>query len=606
MKRILIRVGVILVATVVLIILLTIGFSIPLVEHFEAWLLIIYVTLEILVFIIGIGAAGIYVLRNIQDVTCSKKDLLQVKPFLFRIDNLGKIELFNTTCENNIRDIAKFKTVYDFALIRESYDVMKDIERQLPLTVVFESTATGPLFVRFLILKSGKKYCLIGENITQHRKDSEFHRNIPLYNSVTKLPSKNYFGIKLQELFDNPAQLLQKNSLVAIDISGFRNINKLFGYRVADQTLIELGKILQEIVEQKSSLYHLEEDTFAVLFRNTAPEAVEKWAESLLEILSKPLRVEDNLFTIEVNIGIFHIDPKTYSQLNPVITLHNAQLALIKAGSSDKTKIVVYDPELGEAHEREELMKIDLAQALAKEEFYLHFQPQYNVLTQRITGFEALIRWNNPKYLSYTPAKFIEIAEQNNLIINIGRYVLHESLKFAKLVENEQIRLSINVSPIQLLHQGFVEELLQVYDDYQLQSQQVSLEITENFLIETHKEISQTLRLLKNKGYRILLDHFGTGYTSMLYLQDFPIDGISIHRDWIKNVLTDKNARQMVLRIISLALSLDLEIIAEGVETEKQNEFLRENGCNIIQGHLISKAVSQEEALLILRNYNKN
>jgi len=604
MKRIYIRIGIILLVTVILIILLTIGFSLHLVDNFRVDLLILFIVLEVLVLLHGAGISGLYLFRNLQDICCNKKDMHQVKPFLFRIDNQGKIEMSNTTCEDNIKDIAKFKTVYDFDLIKESYDVMLDIERQQSLTVVFESTATGPLFVRFLILKNGKKYYLIGENITQHQKDSEFHSNMPLYNSVTKLPNKNFFGIKLQELFDNPEQLIQKNSLLAIDISGFRNINKLFGYKIADQTLIELGKIIQENVNHKSTLYHLEEDTFVILFKNMAPEAVERWAETLFEVINKPIKVEENLFTIEVNIGIFHIDPRQDLRLNPVMALHNAQLALEKAGSSDKTKIVVYDQELGAAYESKQLLKIDLAQALKREEFYLHFQPQYNVLTKRIIGFEALIRWDNPKYMAYAPAKFIEIAERNNLIIDIGRYVLHESLKFAKLVQDENIRISINVSPVQLLHEGFVSELLQAYDDYDLHSQQICLEITENFSLEAQTEISDPVKLLKNKGYLIMLDNFGTGYSSMLYLQDFPIDGISIHRDWIKNALNDKNAKQTVLKTIALGLSLDLEIIAEGVENEKQSEFLRENGCTIIQGHLISKAVSQEEALIILKNYN--
>jgi diguanylate cyclase (GGDEF)-like protein len=607
MKKILFQIGAIILFVFIVIVLLSLYFYRQLKDNFTDALFIAFLSMITGLFFGTIAGVSYLIFSKRDEIRLTKRGALYAKPYLIKIDKDGVLETINSTCQINIKDISKYHTVYDFDCVRESFDLMKDIMKQRPFTVCFESTASGPKYIRFLPLKSGKKFFLVGENISTQQKNFEFHRNMSLYNSVTEYPNKNYFGIKLQELFDNKKEIKKKNSLVAIDISGFRNINKLFGYKIADETLVVLGKLIDEsLLGYKNDVFHLEEDTFIVLFRNTDSEEVENWALNFLEVLTKPIAIEGNQFNIEVNIGIFHLEPEKHLDLTPVSALHYTILALSKAINSKKTNLMVYDLNLCEAFEQDMLLEIDLAKALKNDEFFLNFQPQINILSNKVYGFEALIRWNNPKYLSWAPSKFIEVAEENNLIIEIGRFVFQETLKFAKAIEPNQIQVSCNVSPFQLLHQGFVQELLDLYEEYKLKPQQICLEITENFLIESHLDIFDSLVALRNKGYGIRLDNFGSGYSSMIYLKDFPIDGISIHRDHVRNILIDKYSRQIVLNLISLAKSLDLEVIAEGVENEKQNEFLRENSCNIIQGHLFSQALSKDEAISFLENYNKN
>ena len=198
------------------------------------------------------------------------------------------------------------------------------------------------------------------------------------------------------------------------------------------------------------------------------------------------------------------------------------------------------------------------------------------------------------------------MAERNGLIMELGKIVIEETFKFAKKIEDTGIHISMNVSPAQLLHSGFVNELLNYFEQYQLKPQRISIEITETFLMENSEDIIAKLRILKEKGFGVHLDDFGIGYSSMLYLKDLPVDTIKIDKEFTKEATTDKFSRIIVTRIVQMALGLDLNIVAEGVENEKQMNLLSHIGCDVIQGYLISKPVNEEETLALIEKYNKN
>lgn len=246
-----------------------------------------------------------------------------------------------------------------------------------------------------------------------------------------------------------------------------------------------------------------------------------------------------------------------------------------------------------------------MREALKNGELRLYFQPLFNNLTNKIVGFEGLLRWENPKYKFWSPADFFEVMSENKLLIDVGKLVLEETLRFAQEVAPHGIQVACNLSPFQLLHEGFVSELLAFYDEYELKPKQICLEVAEAYFLENNPEIHAHLSALKNKGYAIRLDNFGSGYASMLYLKEFPVDGISINRDFIRSLLSDKYSRKNVLNILGLAKSLDLEVVAEGVESEEQNQFLRENGCHIVQGYLYGRALPREDALAFINNHRE-
>jgi EAL domain-containing protein (putative c-di-GMP-specific phosphodiesterase class I) len=215
-----------------------------------------------------------------------------------------------------------------------------------------------------------------------------------------------------------------------------------------------------------------------------------------------------------------------------------------------------------------------------------------------------LIRWNNPKYYHQSPARFIELAETNNLIIPLAKFINEESMRIAKLLEPYNIEVSLNVSPVQILQAGFVNELVELTKQYEVDPNNIALEITETFLMENFDAVNAKLKLLQGYGFKIHLDDFCTGYSSMLYLKELPINSIKIYKEFTRFLNTDSYSRAIVNKLAALANSLELEIIVEGVEDEKQVAFLSKNGCNIIQGFIISKAIKVDECINLIEGYN--
>jgi EAL domain-containing protein (putative c-di-GMP-specific phosphodiesterase class I) len=252
-----------------------------------------------------------------------------------------------------------------------------------------------------------------------------------------------------------------------------------------------------------------------------------------------------------------------------------------------------------------EEMEKALVKGLKENEFRMFLQPQYNVTTERIDGFEALLRWNNPKYKDKSPQVYVELAEQRGHMLDIGRFVIKESFRLAKALESYDIHISINVSPIQILQVGFAGEIIETAESLNLNPNNIAIEITESFLMENFMLVNEKLKLLKQKGFRIHLDDFCTGYSSMLYLKDLPVDSIKIDREFTKYVETSNVNLNIVKTICSLANNLDLGIICEGVETEEQRDIIQKLGCDVIQGFLISKAVSFDMAKELLEKHNK-
>jgi EAL domain-containing protein (putative c-di-GMP-specific phosphodiesterase class I) len=231
-------------------------------------------------------------------------------------------------------------------------------------------------------------------------------------------------------------------------------------------------------------------------------------------------------------------------------------------------------------------------------------QAQYNNDLERIVGFEALIRWTNPKYSSESPLKFIQMAEKNNMIVDIGRIALHETFMIAKELEPYDVHISLNISPVQMLQAGFVNEIMTVFDQYDLKKGSISLEITETFLIDSFELVINKLNILKRHGFNIHLDDFGTGYSSLQYLRDLPVNTIKIDKAFIDDIERDVHSRAIVTMISNLAKNINLDVIAEGIETEKQNQFVYKAGCNVIQGYIISPPVPKDKAIELIKTYN--
>lgn len=546
--------------------------------------------------------------KKYDDVESSRRYYYYSKPYIIRIDKNGKIIKLNKTIEEKVLNYQEYLTIYDLENDCQDLDLLEEIFRQNAFTCKFELNTLETIYVRFLSVKIRGGFYLIGEDTTEQYNLNNFHRNMALYDQITKLPNKNYLGIKLQELFSDEVALKKKNTVICFDIVGFKNINKLFGYKIGDETINKIASIAQEeLYRYKAQLFNIELDNFVVLFTglNKYQDAID-WVSDFATKFDRAIEVSGNMFTISLKAGVFQIELDKYPGITSVDAYEYARLAHRKAKESRRFIYSVYDVTLGKHFSREQIMEVDLAGAIKKNEFVMNLQPQVNNETNKVVGFEALIRWNNPKYAYESPSTFIEIAERNNFIIDIGRYVIEETFSIAKKLEPYNIRVSINISPVQLLQTGFVHEIIGAFERHKLKRGSICIEITETFLMESLDEIIEKLTLIRNNGIIINLDNFGTGYSSMLYLKDLPIDGISINKEFIKGLNSDQYSRNIVTQIIKLAESLNLQVIAEGVEDQKQNQLLKEKGCNIIQGYLISKALPKEEAIKFMMEYNKS
>ncbi|MDI6452452.1 putative bifunctional diguanylate cyclase/phosphodiesterase [Peloplasma aerotolerans] len=569
-----------------------------------------------LFFVIFILFAGALVLlfkileQKVNDIENARLAHYYAKPYIVRVSHKGKIKSYNHSFKKLLGDYDIYDYVTDFDTRQDSdLDLIEDVlKRQRAFTAIFELGFHKLVYVRFIPLKTTGGYILIGDDITSIEGKFDEYRHMALFNKVTHLPNYNSLKQDLQSFFDNVELLEKKNSLLALDIVSFSKINLLLGEKSGDRFLVIVSELIDESLEgYPATLYNIVADSFVVFFKDIENyNWVTRWAQKLITTFEKPITIDKNFINIDVKMGIFNIEVAKYEIMNSEIVYENMQLALNHAKESTQQKYFIYDVSLSMVASREQRMEQDLAYAIKNNEFYMALQPQYDNQKEKITGFEALIRWNNPKYASESPLKFIEMAERNNMIIDIGRIALHETFLIAKELERYDIHISMNISPVQLLQAGFVNEVCTIYEQYDLKKGAVSLEITETFLIGSFELIINKLKLLKKYGFNIHLDDFGTGYSSLQYLKDLPINTLKIDRAFIINLESDAYSRAIVQMISSLAKNVGLEVIAEGIENDRQNQLVYKSGCNIIQGYLISPAVVKSEAIKLIEDYNIN
>jgi EAL domain-containing protein (putative c-di-GMP-specific phosphodiesterase class I) len=248
----------------------------------------------------------------------------------------------------------------------------------------------------------------------------------------------------------------------------------------------------------------------------------------------------------------------------------------------------------------EKQLEKDLKIALTNNELVQYIQPQYSLSENRIVGFESLLRWNNPNYIDKPIQQVVELAEQKGYMLDMAKIIIDNTFELAKKLEKYNVSISLNLSPIQIIQAGFVSELVSKFEEYNLKEGSIALEITETFLMRNFMLVNEKLKILKRAGFKIHLDDFCTGYSSMKYLKDLPVDSIKIDQEFIKHVNTNKVNKSIVSCITDLAKELNLEVIAEGVENSSQRDTIKKIGCKIIQGYLIGKAMPYEQAVALL------
>lgn len=413
------------------------------------------------------------------------------------------------------------------------------------------------------------------------------------YDTLSRLPNRNYFEMKLMEGY----QAERPFAMLLIDLNRFKYVNDTYGLQIGDEVIRESAARLASLVDTDALLLaRLGGDEFAVLVQSGVPnEGIAAVAEACIGVLSAPFRLGSLELRITVSIGIARApyDGGSSSQL-----LRSAHMALLKAKSRGLSQYRFYRPEMAETTAKKMQMEQMLRQALEKNELLLHYQPQICAQTQALVGAEVLVRWQPAGQPMVSPAQFIPLAEETGLIIPIGEWIFRRACE--QYVEwraqgLHDILLSVNVSPHQIEEADFVERFVAILEETGIDATRVVLEITESLAIREGEDAIRKLKTLKQRGLQISMDDFGTGYSSLGVLKQYQVDSLKIAREFIRDLSDDHEQRTIVNAVLAMAASMNLKVIAEGVETLEQFEYLRAQGCDWIQGYYFSKPLAAED-----------
>ncbi|OMD80771.1 EAL domain-containing protein [Paenibacillus odorifer] len=392
-----------------------------------------------------------------------------------------------------------------------------------------------------------------------------------------------------------------KAALLFVDTDNFKYINDTLGHKSGDVLIQKASKRLQSVVREGDMLSRLGGDEFVIFIKDIENhEDVLDLAERIMRAFRQSFLIGESYLYVSVSIGIsfYPEDGETTEQI-----LKNADVAMYRAKEDGKGTYVVYDKSMHTAFNERMNIEKHLRSAMNNNEFELYYQPQVDIQSGLISGFEALIRWNSPTLGFVSPLSFIKIAEDSRLIIYIGEWVLRESCIFMKGIQDRMgipYKISVNISIIQLLQDDFVEMVQESLAESGLKPSCLELEITESIFMESFESIVNKLQFLKSQGIRIALDDFGTGYSSLSYLQQLPISTLKMDKTFIDSLSEKAYSQSFVQTIIQLGHNMGLEVVAEGVEEISQLDFLRKSGCDKVQGYLVSRPVPKQEVVELL------
>lgn len=418
------------------------------------------------------------------------------------------------------------------------------------------------------------------------RKDAEARiAHLAYYDTLTSLPNRGVFTEHLSRAVERSATTGVPVAVLCIGLDRFKAFNDLYGHRSGDDLLFAVANRLRAVVRGDELVARLGGDEFAIIHRGELqPGHAALLAERITSAFNQSFAIGEQAVRISASIGIaiFPTDADTATDL-----IKNADMALYRAKAEGRGLTRFYEAEMDEALRQRRQLDADLRAAFARRDLTLHYQPLADLGTGSILGFEALLRWTHPQLGRIGPDIFIGIAEESGLIIELGEWVLREAC--AEAVRwTPALKLAVNLSPLQFLHDDLVGSVERVLKETRLDPARLDLEVTEGLLIKDAAGALATLERLKALGVSISMDDFGTGYSSLSYFRMFPFDKVKIDRSFVQDI-ANPQARAIVRSVIGLGHGLDVPVLAEGVETPEQLEALRAEGCDQVQGYLISR-----------------
>ena len=410
------------------------------------------------------------------------------------------------------------------------------------------------------------------------------------HDALTHLPNRTLFSERLQQALGG-AGLAAGMAVLCLDLDRFKAVNDLLGHAMGDMLLRMVAERLQRCVRAEDTVSRMGGDEFTIIQAGPySAGATAALAQRVIEMTNEVYDLDGRRVTIGVSVGIA-VAPKDGA--SPDVLLRNADIALYCAKMEGRGTWRFFKPEMSASTQARRAMGSALREALGNKEFQVRYQPTYDLRRDQVCGFEALLRWNNPTQGEVPPAEFVPIAEELGLMDAIGRWVLHQACMEAARWP-DHIGVSVNVSPGQFAAGHLLSTVTDALQLAGLPARRLTLEVTEAVLLAQGASNLSTVRSLRDLGVRASLDDFGMGYSSLSGLTAFPIDQIKIDRSFIRR-LDEPDTVVVVRAIMSLAASLSMRVAAEGVETRSQLQWLREEGCDHVQGHLLSKPLLPSE-----------
>ena len=444
-------------------------------------------------------------------------------------------------------------------------------------------------------------YVAIQENITARKKGEARIHELAYFDQLTGLPNRILVEDRLNQVMAISARKHEYGALLFIDLDRFKNVNDTLGHHMGDQMLRFVADGLLGCVRACDTVARFGGDEFIVLLpeispdEQTAANGAAVTAHKILHALDRIYQLGDTTMHSSASIGVTLFQGET---ANADQLLKQADLAMYHSKSDGRNLVRFFDPSLEVEMKQRAVMEDDMRVAVERQQFILHYQPQYNQHGE-LTGAEVLVRWRHPECGLISPAVFIPFAEENGFILPIGEWVLETACRKLKEWESRtdlpQISLAVNVSAVQFKQRDFVDVVQRVLERTGADPCRLKLELTESMLVENVEEIIDKMLILKQRGISFSLDDFGTGYSSLSFLRRLPLDQLKIDQSFVKHVLSDVNDAVIAKTIVTLAHSLGLGVIAEGVETDVQREFLLDAGCGEYQGYLFSRPVPEQD-----------
>jgi diguanylate cyclase len=418
-----------------------------------------------------------------------------------------------------------------------------------------------------------------------------------LHDSLTKLPNRLLLEDKLDHKMEAVCAQGGRFAVLFVDLDGFKQVNDAFGHHVGDLLLVEVAQRIRATIPAHDMTARVGGDEFVLATDVRTPQDAANLAERLLGVLREPIPAAENLCVVSASIGIAFYEGGETNREN---LLKNADAAMYHAKALGRNTYCFFDESMNADVQKQMKTLHDLRLALERRELVMHYQPKMSTQTGTILGVEALMRWNHPERGLLLPGEFIPLAERIGLIVPMGEWALDEACRQMNQWCSQALchwTVAVNLSPVQFNHPGLVSTVRQSLNKYALDACHLVLEITETTAMHNPEASLAILNELREMGVKISIDDFGTGYSSLMYLKRLPASELKIDRGFVRDLARDSEDAAIISAIVALGKTLDLAIVAEGVENEEQFAFLSDLGCNTLQGYLIGKPVPPEELL---------